>query len=103
VPDADPAGPNSVANNGQCAELGTLLAQYARPGGAVLAGGDMNRQGSCAPANFWTQRDNASTKDPGIQHAYGTRSWLHRPSATVLPMQYSDHNALLETATLARN
>jgi endonuclease/exonuclease/phosphatase (EEP) superfamily protein YafD len=102
VPDTDPAGANSVANNAQCAELRTLLAQYARLGGPVLAGGDMNRHGSCAPANFWTQQDTESSKDPGIQHAYGVRSWLHRPSATVLPMQFSDHNALLVTATLVR-
>lgn len=102
VPDKDPAGPNSAANNGQCAELRSLLDQYARRGLPVLAGGDMNRQGSCAPPTFWTQRDSASSKDPGIQHAYGTRAWLHEATATVLPMQFSDHNALLVTATMSR-
>lgn len=100
--DKDPTGPNSIANNGQCAEFRVVLAQYARLGGPVLAGADLNRPGGCAPANFWTERDTASSKDPGIQHAYGVGSWLHHPSATVLPMQFSDHNALLVTATLVR-
>jgi endonuclease/exonuclease/phosphatase (EEP) superfamily protein YafD len=98
--DKDPIGPNSIANNGQCAEFRAVLARYARLGGPVLAGGDLNRPDSCVPANFWSERDTGSSKDPGIQHAYGVRSWLHNPTATVLPMQYSDHNALLVTATL---
>lgn len=100
--DKDPTGPNSIANNGQCAEFRAVLAQYARLGGPVLAGGDLNQLGSCAPADFWIQRDTASSKDPGIQHAYGSRKWLRRPSETVLPMRFSDHNALLVAATLVR-
>lgn len=101
--DKNPTGPNSIANNGQCAEFRAVLARYARLGGPVLAGGDMNREDSCAPANFWTERDTASSKDPGIQQAYGVRGWLNEPTAMVLPMQYSDHDALLVTATWAHH
>lgn len=101
VRDADPSGPDSLANDGQCAAFGRLLAHYASLGRPVIAAGDMNRQTSCAPAGFWTRRDTASAKTTGLQHAYGTNRWLHRPDAAVLPMTYSDHNALLVRSVLA--
>jgi len=100
VRDADPAGPDSLANDGQCAEFGQLLAHYARFGHPVIAAGDMNRQTSCAPHGFWTRRDTASDKTTGLQHAYGNQARLHRAAARVLPMSYSDHNALLVQARL---
>ncbi len=98
VRDADPAGPNSAANDGQCAEFGALLARYASTGRPVIAAGDMNRQTSCAPVGFWTRQDSAASQSPGIQHAYGAYRWFHRPVATTPPMTYSDHDALLVTS-----
>ncbi|GAA2758310.1 hypothetical protein GCM10009872_36700 [Actinopolymorpha rutila] len=98
VRDADPAGPNSAANDGQCAEFGALLADYASTGRPVIAAGDMNRQTSCAPVGFWSRRDSAASQSPGIQHAYGTYRWFHNPVATTPPMTYSDHDALLVTS-----
>lgn len=100
VRDKDPAGPDSLANDGQCEQFQALLAHYAQLGGAVVAAGDVNRQGSCAPTAFWTRKDSAAPKDPGIQHAYGNQARLHRPVASVPPMTYSDHDALLVKALL---
>ncbi|MGW0229351.1 endonuclease/exonuclease/phosphatase family protein [Actinopolymorpha singaporensis] len=98
VRDADPAGPNSAANDGQCAEFGELLAGFASTGRPVIAAGDMNRQTTCVPVGFWTRQDSAASQSPGIQHAYGTYRWFHHPVATTPPMTYSDHDALLVTS-----
>ncbi|MGH3500069.1 MAG: endonuclease/exonuclease/phosphatase family protein [Nocardioidaceae bacterium] len=98
VRNSDPAGPDSVANDAQCAEFGRLLASYARRGNPVIGAGDMNRDASCAPHGFWTKTDEGAAQLGGIQHAYGSQRALHRPRARVLPMTYSDHDALLVTA-----
>lgn len=98
VRDADPTGPDSVANDAQCAEFGHLLARYARFGLPALGAGDMNRSASCAPRRFWTRTDAGADQLGGIQHVYGSARAFRAPTARVLPMTYSDHDALLVRA-----
>jgi endonuclease/exonuclease/phosphatase (EEP) superfamily protein YafD len=86
------AAEDAVANGAQCAELARVLAAES---GATIFGGDLNRRRSCAPAGLWTVRDEQAGQSAGIQHAYGSRQAFTRPRATVLPMTYSDHDALL--------
>jgi endonuclease/exonuclease/phosphatase family metal-dependent hydrolase len=81
-----------ATNDAQCAELSQILAAS---GHRTIFGGDVNRQGSCAPAGAWTERDAEAAQAPGIQHVYGTRPGFVSPRETVLPMAYSDHDALL--------
>jgi len=91
--------PEEVAgNDGQCAELATILA-HRPPARAVIFGGDVNRTGSCAPAGFWTRADSSAGRSPGLQQVYGSRA-LHRPEAAVLPFAHSDHDVLLVRARL---
>ena len=91
--------PDEVAANGpQCAELGALLARRAAAH-TVIFGGDLNRRASCAPHGFWTRTDSSARQDPGSQHVYGTGT-LSTPSARVLPVTHSDHDALLVRAYL---
>ena len=85
-------------NNGQCAELATILARRP-PARAVVFGGDVNRAGSCAPAGFWTRTDASAGHSPGLQQVYGSRA-LRRPEAAVLPFAHSDHDVLLVRARL---
>lgn len=86
-------------NEAQCRELADVLAQGDRRV-ATTFGGDVNRQGTCAPAGHWTLRDDAATQAPGIQHAYGSRSRLLRPQAEILPMTFTDHDGLLVRSLL---
>jgi len=91
--------PEEIAgNDGQCAELATILA-HRPPARAVIFGGDVNRTGSCAPAGFWTRADSSAGRSPGLQQVYGSRA-LHRPEAAVLPFAHSDHDVLLVRARL---
>ncbi|GAA5113427.1 hypothetical protein GCM10023339_17790 [Alloalcanivorax gelatiniphagus] len=84
------------ANDAQCAELATVLSSY---DGAVVFGGDVNRQASCAPAGWWTLTDAAATQAPGIQHVYGSDR-LAAPTATVVPAVHTDHDFLRADARL---
>ena len=90
-----------VTNDAQCTEIGTLLRHDGRPQ-PVLLGGDVNRLGSCAPGGYWTVTDEAAEQAAGIQHVYGARSWFRRPRVRVIPMTFTDHDALLTTAVLRR-
>jgi hypothetical protein len=91
--------PEEIAgNDGQCAELATILA-HRPPARAVIFGGDVNRTGSCAPAGFWTRSDASAGRSPGLQQVYGGPA-LHRPEAAVLPFAHSDHDVLLVSALL---
>lgn len=91
--------PEEIAgNDGQCAELATILAGRP-PARAVVFGGDVNRPGSCAPPGFWTRTDASAGQSPGLQQVYGTRA-LRRPEAVVLPFAHTDHDVLLVRARL---
>jgi endonuclease/exonuclease/phosphatase family metal-dependent hydrolase len=81
-------------NDAQCAELQKLLARRAQAR-SVIFGGDVNRRGSCAPADFWTRTDSGATQSRGVQHIYGSRATLHGPTAEVVPARHSDHDVLL--------
>lgn len=87
----------AAANDAQCRELTAVLDAGELP---TIFGGDVNRRESCAPKRAWTERDEEATQAAGIQHVYGTFPGLVRPRDTVLPMTYSDHDALLVTAKL---
>jgi endonuclease/exonuclease/phosphatase family metal-dependent hydrolase len=90
--------PGEVAtNDAQCEELSEALAGDDRRQ-ATLFGGDVNRLSSCSPRGAWTERDEEAVQAPGIQHVYGTRPGFVRPRDEVLPMNYSDHDALLMRA-----
>ena len=91
--------PEEIAgNDGQCAELATILAGRP-PARGVVFGGDVNRPGSCAPSSFWTRTDASAGQSPGLQQVYGTRA-LRRPEAVVLPFAHSDHDVLLVRARI---
>lgn len=87
----------AAVNDAQCRELSVVLGA-AGLRAATVFGGDVNRQGSCAPAGSWTRRDDAAEQAPGIQHVYGTRTRLLRPDEQVLPMVFTDHDGLLVRA-----
>ncbi len=92
------AGDEVAGNDGQCAELATLLArrQAAR---ALIFGGDVNRRHSCAPDGAWARTDTAAHQAPGLQHVYGSGAF-RSPTAKVLPAAHSDHDVLLVRAHL---
>jgi endonuclease/exonuclease/phosphatase family metal-dependent hydrolase len=86
-------------NDGQCAELGAILARRAAVR-TVVFGGDVNRRDSCAPDGLWTRGDRAAHQAPGLQHAYGSAA-LRSPSAEVVPATHTDHDFLLVRTQLA--
>ena len=89
----------AATNDVQCAELTAVLGRAGQEQATVF-GGDVNRQGSCAPAGAWTATDAAAAQAPGIQHAYGSRGWLLAPETETVPMTYPDHDGLLVEARL---
>jgi endonuclease/exonuclease/phosphatase family metal-dependent hydrolase len=88
-----------AGNDGQCPEVAGLLARRAAAR-AVIFGGDVNRQRSCAPAGAWTRTDRSAGQAPGLQHVYGSAA-LRSPSAAVLPATHTDHDVLLVRARLS--
>src|SRR3954470_7628698 len=88
-----------AGNDAQCAELAALLARRAaaRP---VAFGGDVNRRHSCAPDGVWTRTDRSADQAPGLQQIYGSGG-LRAPSAGVVPVVHSDHDALVVRAYLS--
>jgi endonuclease/exonuclease/phosphatase family metal-dependent hydrolase len=89
-----------TGNEGQCAELTTLLARRAAAR-TVIFGGDVNRHDSCAPEGVWTRTDESARQSAGFQQVYGSAA-LRSPSAEVLPATHTDHDVLLVRARLAR-
>ncbi|MGF9754545.1 phosphatidylinositol-specific phospholipase C/glycerophosphodiester phosphodiesterase family protein [Microvirga sp. 0TCS3.31] len=85
-----------AANDAQCAELAAALSSYK---GAVVFGGDVNRQESCAPDGWWTLTDAPAAQAPGIQHVYGNDR-LASPTAAVVPAVHTDHDFLRADARL---
>jgi endonuclease/exonuclease/phosphatase family metal-dependent hydrolase len=86
-------------NAAQCAELRALLARRATTR-AVVFGGDVNRQHSCAPDGLWTRTDRSADQAGGLQHVYGSRAF-RSPSAEVLRAANTDHDLLLVRARLS--
>jgi endonuclease/exonuclease/phosphatase family metal-dependent hydrolase len=84
-----------AGNDGQCAELTTLLARRK----TVVFGGDVNRRRSCAPDGFWTRTDTRAQQAPGLQHVYGSGAF-RSPSAKVVPAAHTDHDVLVVRAHL---
>ena len=91
----------SANQEAQCHELADVMAAQGlrRP---VLVAGDVNRRTDCAPPGAWTRTDAAAEQLPGIHHVMGTLSSLAPLGAEVLPMTYTDHDALLVTSRLRR-
>ena len=87
----------TAANDAQCAELRAVLARHAAER-VVAFGGDVNREGSCAPDGLWTLTDASAAQSPGVQHVYGSAGALRSPTTTVLPTRRSDHDVLLVRA-----
>src|SRR5829696_1245519 len=90
----------AAGNDAQCAELAALLARRAAARAAVF-GGDVNRRRSCAPDGAWARTDAAARQAPGLQHVYGSAA-LRSPSAEVVPLAHTDHDALLVRARRER-
>jgi endonuclease/exonuclease/phosphatase family metal-dependent hydrolase len=89
----------ATTNQAQCDELTQVLARIGRTRATIFAG-DVNRQGSCAPEDFWTLRDSEASQARGIQHVYGSAQWFPGAVAEVVPMVYTDHDALISRAVL---
>jgi endonuclease/exonuclease/phosphatase family metal-dependent hydrolase len=90
---ASPEADEVAASDPQCAELRARLARHAGVR-AVIFGGDLNRDSSCAPLGFWIRTDSSARQDPGRQQVYGTGA-LRSPSARVVPAVHTDHDILL--------
>ncbi len=86
-------------NDAQCAELSGVLARF-DSSTALIAGGDMNRSSSCAADGMWVRTDGDAEQQPGLQQVYGS-SRFSSAVATVVPMTYTDHDALVVTSWLS--
>jgi endonuclease/exonuclease/phosphatase family metal-dependent hydrolase len=96
------AGPGTLSQasqDAQCAEFGEVLRTHAADH-SVIASGDMNRQTTCAPAGFWTLRDNDATKNNGLQHVYGEADAFGNPSRGDLLATFTDHDFLFARTTV---
>ncbi len=80
-----------AANDGQCAEFGTILAARAERV-PTIAAGDINRYDGCAPDGMWARTDADAEQLPGIQHAYGTANDFRNPDVEIVPATYTDHD-----------
>ena len=97
----DVRGPSTDSvNDAQCAEFADVLDGLDQ-NSALIAAGDMNRPGSCAPEAMWSRTDGLAVQQPGLQHVYGN-AWLNPTVTTVVPMTYSDHDALVVSSRLSR-
>lgn len=87
-------------NDAQCAEFARVLERLEtdRP---VIAGGDMNRDRGCAAAGMWVDTDVDAAQAPGKQHVYATTDFA-APRTRIVPMEYTDHDALVITGRLER-
>jgi len=90
----------ATVNDAQCAQF-TRVLEGLEPNGPLIAGGDMNRWETCAPAGMWTRGDDHSAQRAGVQHVYGDAQF-RRPARNVRPMTYTDHGALVVTSWLGR-
>jgi endonuclease/exonuclease/phosphatase family metal-dependent hydrolase len=96
--DVRSASTNAV-NDAQCAEFADVLDGLSQDT-ALIAAGDMNRPDSCAPEDMWTRSDELAAQQPGLQHVYGNAR-LSPTATTVVPMTYSDHDALVVSSRLS--
>jgi endonuclease/exonuclease/phosphatase family metal-dependent hydrolase len=87
-----------AVNDAQCGEFAHVLA--ARQSSALVAGGDMNRPDPCAAPGMWAQTDTGATQAAGRQQVYGD-DHFEGSTAQVIPMVYTDHDALVVTSTRA--
>lgn len=94
------AASTKAVNDAQCAEFADVLDGLIQDT-ALIAAGDMNRPDSCAPEAMWTRTDGLAAQQPGPQHVYGN-SRLSPTVTTVVPMTYSDHDALVVSSRLSR-
>lgn len=94
-------GSQVATNQAQCEEFTTVLADWPRRE-PLIAGGDFNRQASCAPAGAWTERDEEAAQAPGIQHVIGLRPGVARPRDQIVPLTFTDHDGLLVRTLLTR-
>lgn len=85
-------------NDAQCAELARMLIRLEGEG-PLLVGGDLNRDEPCATSGMWVRTDIDAVQAPGKQHVYGT-SQLMDPQVRMVPMRYSDHDAVLVSSRL---
>lgn len=83
-----------AANDAQCEEFAAVLASR-QSQGPVVAAGDINRRGPCAPAGAWARDDAGAAQLPGLQHAYVIPGAWIAPSAQVEPAAHTDHDFLL--------
>lgn len=90
----------NAVNDAQCAEFADVLDRLDQDA-ALIAAGDMNRPVSCAPASMWTRTDELAAQEPGLQHVYGNDRFSPT-TTTVVPMTYSDHDALVVSSRLSR-
>jgi endonuclease/exonuclease/phosphatase family metal-dependent hydrolase len=94
------ASSTKAVNDAQCAEFADVLEGLDQDA-ALIAAGDMNRPDPCAPEAMWTRTDELAEQQPGLQHVYGNARFS--PTATtVVPMTYSDHDALVVSSRLSR-
>jgi endonuclease/exonuclease/phosphatase family metal-dependent hydrolase len=90
--------PVDAVNDAQCDEFAQSLERFAgdRP---VIAGGDMNRDDPCTAPGMWVRTDGDADQASGKQHVYATREFVG-PETRILPMLYTDHDALVVTSRL---
>jgi len=89
----------AAGNDAQCAELASILERRAASG-AVIFGGDVNRERPCAPIGAWSRSDGSAGQSPGLQSVTGAGG-LRAPIARVAPVRHTDHDVLLVRAQLA--
>jgi endonuclease/exonuclease/phosphatase family metal-dependent hydrolase len=87
-----------AVNDAQCREFAQVLRRLgaARP---LIAAGDLNRDGACSAPAMWIGTDRAAEQAPGKQQAYADQAF-GAPQTSIVPMAYSDHDALVVTARL---
>jgi endonuclease/exonuclease/phosphatase (EEP) superfamily protein YafD len=87
-----------AVNDAQCREFAQVLRRLGG-GRSLIAAGDLNRGGACAAPAMWIGTDRAAEQAPGKQQAYASEAF-GAPQTSIVPMAYSDHDALVVTARL---
>jgi endonuclease/exonuclease/phosphatase family metal-dependent hydrolase len=87
-----------AVNDAQCFEFGQVLERFVGDL-PVIVGGDMNRDDACAASGMWARTDGDAVQASGRQHVYAT-SDFEEPETRIVPMVYTDHDALIVTSRL---